>query len=124
MKYWLSVLFCGMLLTAYTQACQLVVRGTIFDEFSAQPLDFAEVYLEEGETGTVSDEAGNFVLDNLCPGDYTSGFPLSLATPSGCSSSCARIPYWSSVCNTTPNRSKGWWSPASASSGPGKASKP
>ena len=59
-----------MLLTAYTQACQLVVRGTIFDEFSAQPLDFAEVYLEEGETGTVSDEAGNFVLDNLCPGDY------------------------------------------------------
>ncbi|PSR14970.1 MAG: TonB-dependent receptor [Bacteroidetes bacterium] len=70
MKYWLSVLFCGMLITAHTQECQLVVRGTIYDEFSTQPLDFAEVYLQEGETGTVSDEAGNFVLENLCPGDY------------------------------------------------------
>jgi len=51
--------------------CRLTLSGKVIDEHDGQPLMFATVYIKELERGAVSDEKGNYKIENLCPGTYT-----------------------------------------------------
>lgn len=56
---------------AYTQpVCNGVFTGQIQDELN-QPIIAATVLLLPQQTGQVTDDAGNFRVENLCPGKYT-----------------------------------------------------
>ena len=52
------------------QDCQLELSGIVFDGSPEHPLSYANIYLEEAETGTYSEEDGTFVLSGICPGNY------------------------------------------------------
>lgn len=54
----------------HAQKCDLVIKGSILDEHSRSPIEFANVYLEESQQGTISDEKGQFHLNGVCPGNY------------------------------------------------------
>jgi len=47
-----------------------VLRGQVRDAATAEPLEVAQLYLEEAETGTISAADGSFTLSGICPGDY------------------------------------------------------
>lgn len=52
------------------QNCNLSIEGYIFDEASQLPLSFVNVLVQETSQGTMTDDKGNFSLDNLCVGEY------------------------------------------------------
>lgn len=53
-----------------SQTCLLSVKGHVFDEGSAMPLSFVKVFVQELGTGAITDDQGNFSLENLCEGEY------------------------------------------------------
>jgi iron complex outermembrane recepter protein len=53
------------------QTCDLVVRGKVLHQENDQPIEAAYVWILETRTGAVSDQNGNFVIRELCPGTYT-----------------------------------------------------
>jgi hypothetical protein len=58
-KYILLFLFANFVAVAYTQ----VIKGTISDKKSEQPIAFASIYFNGSFVGTQSDQDGNFELD-------------------------------------------------------------
>ena len=52
------------------QPCSIVLIGRVTDESTGAALPFATVYFEHKETGAVTDSAGFFRIENLCPGNY------------------------------------------------------
>lgn len=75
LSWWSKNLYCFfscilLSCSTYAQTCEVVVQGTIFDEHSAEPIQFANVFFEESRQGAVSDELGRFRLIDLCPGKY------------------------------------------------------
>lgn len=55
---------------ASAQNCHLAISGYVKDRGTGIPLEFVSIFIEETETGAVSDSTGYFVIGNLCPGDY------------------------------------------------------
>ena len=51
--------------------CTLKLSGKIIDEHDKSALEFATVYLKEIEKGVVSNDKGEYVIKDLCPGTYT-----------------------------------------------------
>jgi len=49
--------------------CGIKVIGKVVDEHDDVPLDYANIYVEELGTGVASDELGNFIINDLCPGE-------------------------------------------------------
>jgi len=47
------------------------LSGKVIDEHDKTPLMFATVYIKELERGSVSDDKGNYKIENLCKGTYT-----------------------------------------------------
>lgn len=56
--------------TAFGQYCQLNLSGQITDEFTGDPLAFANVLIEETGTGAVTDSTGFFAVGDLCLAGY------------------------------------------------------
>ena len=56
---------------AQTTVCNYSLSGKVIDEHDKSPLMFATVYIKELERGSVSDDKGNYKIDNLCKGTYT-----------------------------------------------------
>jgi iron complex outermembrane receptor protein len=52
------------------QSCNINIRGHVTDQHDDQPLAYATIYFEEAEKGIVSDSAGYFLIQDLCPGTY------------------------------------------------------
>ena len=52
-------------------SCTYQIRGSILDVETQQPVPYATVLIKRTQQGTVADEDGKFVLDELCPVDYT-----------------------------------------------------
>ncbi|MEZ4720994.1 MAG: TonB-dependent receptor [Flavobacteriales bacterium] len=50
--------------------CQWTVSGRVVDEHDGSALSFADVFIEGTETGTISDENGNYRLENVCSGTW------------------------------------------------------
>jgi iron complex outermembrane receptor protein len=56
---------------AQNKTCNYTLSGKIIDEHDNSPLLFATVFIKELKKGSVSDDKGNYSIDNLCEGDYT-----------------------------------------------------
>lgn len=56
---------------AQDAVCNYTLSGKILDEHDKTDLVFATVYIKELERGSVSDDKGNYRIDNLCKGTYT-----------------------------------------------------
>ena len=54
-----------------TTVCNYTLSGKVIDEHDKTPLMFATVYIKELERGSVSDDKGNYKIENLCKGTYT-----------------------------------------------------
>ncbi len=69
-KYFLPffLLICPLLVTA--QNCAITISGQVLDKGTNAPLEYANIYIEESETGDVSDENGSFEIKKLCNGNY------------------------------------------------------
>ena len=56
---------------AQTTVCNFTLSGKVIDEHDKTPLMFATVYIKELERGSVSDDKGNYTIENLCKRTYT-----------------------------------------------------
>jgi iron complex outermembrane receptor protein len=56
---------------AQTTVCNFTLSGKVIDEHDKTLLMFATVYIKELERGSVSDNKGNYTIENLCKGTYT-----------------------------------------------------
>lgn len=63
------ILIFGLLLS--TSAFSQAIYGTVTDQATSNPLAEASLKLMPGNTGTISSEKGNFILEQLKPGKYT-----------------------------------------------------
>lgn len=64
-------LFVAAVTQVSAQKCDLVLRGKILHLENDQPIEAAYVWILETRTGAVTDQNGNFVIRELCPGTYT-----------------------------------------------------
>lgn len=53
-----------------SQVCRLVLKGTVTDESTGIPLEYAAVYLQESRQGAAADSLGQFIFNGICPGVY------------------------------------------------------
>jgi hypothetical protein len=51
-------------------SAQFSIRGTVKDATSLQPIIGAPVYLPDLKKGTITDEEGKFILENLPKGKF------------------------------------------------------
>jgi iron complex outermembrane recepter protein len=56
---------------SYAQKCNLILRGKILHQENDNAIEAGYVWILETRTGAVSDQNGNFVIRDLCPGTYT-----------------------------------------------------
>lgn len=70
MKWWIPVLFFSLFSLGSSAQCDLEIQGTVYDRSTGIPLEFASIFLAETGNGAVSDSLGQFVLKDLCPGEY------------------------------------------------------
>lgn len=69
----------GLLLVAWTfsistvaqDTCSFTIEGTVTEIDDGSEVPFANIYIKELETGTVTDAGGNYTISGLCQGDYT-----------------------------------------------------
>ncbi len=66
----LSVLFILLLasLSVRGQDCTISLSGYIYDAGTEEPLEYANVLVEELQTGAVTDSTGYFLIEDICPG--------------------------------------------------------
>lgn len=62
-----------MTLVTYSQDCTINISGKISDHDTHRSLESVNIYIKEVQRGTVSDSAGHFSIENLCPGEYHLG---------------------------------------------------
>ena len=54
--------------TSFAQTGQ--ISGRVFNEINNESIPFADVIIEGNQVGAISDENGNYIIDNLKPGTY------------------------------------------------------
>ncbi|MFT5385530.1 MAG: iron complex outermembrane receptor protein [Saprospiraceae bacterium] len=67
------VLFIAFIFVSFkfnAQSCNLTIKGSVFDEAPKTPLSYVNIFIQELAQGTTSDDKGNFLFDNICPGEY------------------------------------------------------
>jgi len=71
-RYVLKVVFILLFLSKNiaAQDCSLSLTGKVIDKGTSIPLAFSNIYIEDIEKGTVTDDEGFFEIDNICPADY------------------------------------------------------
>lgn len=55
---------------AQAQDCKLSLSGVVLDAHTGEPVPFADVFLKGTSRGTSTNDQGNFLLQNVCPGTY------------------------------------------------------
>lgn len=67
--------FAQSITTSYKPFPEIIIKGDLLDELTAEPLSWATILLTNADhssvTGTTADEDGKFELNNLSPGEYT-----------------------------------------------------
>ncbi len=56
---------------AFSQTCDLSIRGKILHLENNEPIEGAYIWVVESASGAVSDQYGNFIVKELCEGSYT-----------------------------------------------------
>ncbi len=59
-----------LFLNAWSQDCHIMLSGKVVDQHDEENLEFATVYIQELNSGTVCDSLGQFTLGEICPGKY------------------------------------------------------
>ena len=54
-----------------SDSCQIQLNGYVLDEHDQSELSLATLWLEEANTGAISDSTGRFEIKDLCPGWHT-----------------------------------------------------
>lgn len=57
-------------IAGHSQSCDISLRGVVRDKTTHKPLEFAEVYLQETKQGSVTNGKGEFLIKNICKGNY------------------------------------------------------
>lgn len=52
------------------QNCSLSIKGQVFDEGPELPLSYVNIFIQETQSGTTTDDDGNYNLENICAGEY------------------------------------------------------
>lgn len=55
----------------FGQTCDLTIRGKVLNAETGKPIPYANIIIKSENIGAVSDDQGNYVLSNICAGDYT-----------------------------------------------------
>ena len=63
----LTYFICGHLIS---QDCHITLSGTVTDKGTGLALQGVNIYIQEINTGTTTDAAGSFILEDLCHNDY------------------------------------------------------
>lgn len=69
-----SFLFLFLVLSAAVKAqekCSFDVNGKVMDQESNEPIEGAYIWIKEIEKGAVTNQNGNFNINNVCEGHYT-----------------------------------------------------
>jgi iron complex outermembrane recepter protein len=53
------------------QKCNLTLRGKVLHQENDEPIEAAYIWIMENRSGAISDQNGNFIIRELCPGTYT-----------------------------------------------------
>ena len=67
------LLFCSMMgrMAISQVSCDFTLRGKVLHEENNEPIENAYIWVNEIDKGTVSDDKGNFRIDNLCKDYYS-----------------------------------------------------
>lgn len=57
----------------FSQECRISLVGFILDRATHEPMEFANIGIQETAAGAITDSAGYFVIQNICPGEYHIG---------------------------------------------------
>ena len=73
MRYLLCLSLWGLLpfLVQAQNQCNLTLSGKVIDEHDSSALSFASISVLNHEHNTVANDKGEYLLKNLCPGNYT-----------------------------------------------------
>lgn len=52
----------------HSQDCTLVLDGKVIDRSTSEPLELVNIYIEEADKGSVTDQSGYFEIKDVCPG--------------------------------------------------------
>jgi iron complex outermembrane recepter protein len=69
-KFVLFIVILFALSKCDAQNCNLSIKGHVIDEVSELPLSFVNIFIQEIAKGTITDNKGNFLLENICIGEY------------------------------------------------------
>ena len=69
-----TLLFSCLFTQAFSQSG--VIKGIITDATNNETIPFANVYIEQTQSGVASDLDGNYIISNLKPGIYNISFHL------------------------------------------------
>lgn len=71
MRYWVAILCTFSAIHLIGQKdCSLRLEGAVLDLATQESLSSAHIYITEIDTGSISNEEGRFVIEDICPGDY------------------------------------------------------
>ena len=65
---WFGVLLTALVLPRAAEAQQGTIQGTVVDANSMRPLSGAQVFIPDTGIGTLTNQAGRFILLNVPPG--------------------------------------------------------
>jgi len=65
-----AIWFLFLILPGFVYAQSGVIKGTVLDGKTNQPLPYASVYFNYTTIGTYTDDQGKFILSGLAPGEY------------------------------------------------------
>ncbi len=54
----------------YSQDCEFTIKGYVYDQGTEDPLSYVNVFIQEISKGSVTDDDGNFLIENICEGEY------------------------------------------------------
>ncbi len=69
-KYVLYFFVFFVVLQSEAQVCDISVQGSVYDEVSQAPLSFVNIFIQETQSGTTTDDNGNFLFENICEGHF------------------------------------------------------
>ena len=64
------IIILGLSVVSFAQNCNLTVYGSVKDLSTGKPIIFANIFVQELQSGYVTDSKGNFISNNMCPGKY------------------------------------------------------
>jgi iron complex outermembrane recepter protein len=66
-SFYTIVCFSFIIGSLNAQDCDITLQGYVYDSGTREPLEYANILVEESASGSVTDSTGFFIIKNLCP---------------------------------------------------------